>query len=99
MIKLCYTKYTVQLNLNLTKQACTLYSTQHVFHFTHVYACVCSEIDDIEALVETACVHTRYVHDDLYGHVCMSVMYMPNLVRMHIDMYMNCKQRMMVKNL
>ena len=59
---------TVQLNLNLTRHACGMYSTQHVFHF----ACVRSQIDDVETLVQstrvrTRCmaearVHVRYVH-------------------------------------
>ena len=25
----------IQLNISLSKHACTMYSTQHVFHFTH----------------------------------------------------------------
>ena len=34
---------TVQLNLNLTAHACSKGTTQHVFHFTHMQACVCTQ--------------------------------------------------------
>ena len=60
-----------------------------------MHACVCN-IDDIEAIMQSTCVCTRNVHDNLHKHACMSVMYTPNLVCMHIDMYMNCKPRMTV---
>ena len=49
-----------------------------------------SKIDDVEALVQSACVCTRCVHDNLHEHLCMSGMYLPNLVCMHLDMHMNC---------
>ena len=32
----------VQLNLNLTEYTWGMGSTRHVFHFTHVQACVCT---------------------------------------------------------
>ena len=50
-----------------------MYSTRNIFHLTHVNACAC-KIDDIEALMQSPCVHTRHMNDNLY--VCMSVMYM-----------------------
>ena len=59
-------------------------------------ACVCMhKINEIEALVQSSHVCTRRVHDKLHEHMCMSVMYTPNLVCMHVDVYMNCKPRMM----
>ena len=51
-------------------------------------------IDDIEALVQSIRVRTRHVHDNLHKHARMSVTYMPNLVHMRVNMYVNCKPRM-----
>ena len=34
---------TVQLNLNLTEHTCSMGSTRHVFHFTHMQACMCMQ--------------------------------------------------------
>ena len=59
----------------------------------HVYA---HKTDDVEALMQSTHVRTRYVYDNLYEHVYMSVMYTPNLVHMHVEIYVNCKPRMMV---
>ena len=59
----------------------------------HVCAC---KIDDIEVLIQSTYVCTRRVHDNLYEHTYMSVMYTPNLIRMHVDIYMNYKPRMIV---
>ena len=65
----------VQLNVNLTKHACTMYSIKMTcFHFTYVYAYTCaSEISGVEALVQSTCVCTSHVHDNLHKLVCMSV--------------------------
>ena len=74
----------VQLNLNLTKHTCIMYLTGKVFHFTHVYVCVCAcETDDVEALVQSTHVHTRHLHDILHEHACMSVMYTSNLTSLY----------------
>ena len=72
--------------------------TQHnTFFISLVYMHVCAcKIDDVEALVQSTPVYTRRVYDNLHEHVCMSVMYMPNMVHVHIDVYMNCKPRMVV---
>ena len=87
---------TVQLNLNLinTHAACTQHGTFFIsLTYMHLYA---RKTDDVEALVQSTCVLTRCVYDNLHGHMCMSVTYMPNLVCMHIDVYMNCKSRLTV---
>ena len=47
-----------------------------------MHECAC-EIDDVEALVQSPCVHTRGANDNL--HTFMSVMYIPNLAHIHID--------------
>ena len=48
----------VQLNLNLTKHASTMYLTWHVFHFTHVDACVCTWDQWCRnSLAEHSCMH------------------------------------------
>ena len=57
----------------------------------HVCAC---ETDDVEALLQRPLVRTRHVNNTL--HVCMSVMYMPNVAHMNIDVYVNCKPSMIV---
>ena len=61
--------------------------------YMHVYAC---KIIDVEALMQSTCVCTRGACDNLHEHTCMSVMYMPNLNCIHVDIHMNCKPRMMV---
>ena len=49
---------------------------------------VCAhKIDNVEALMQSTCVCTRCVHNNLHDHACMSVTYMPNLVCMHVDMH------------
>ena len=68
--------------------------TRHSMFF-NLHACAC-EIKYVEALVQNTCVLTRRVHDNLHKHVCMSVMCTPNLVRMYVDINMNCKPMMMV---
>ena len=68
----------------------------HVLNMTEMYACA-RKIDDVEALVQSTRVCTRCVYDNLNEHACMSVMYTSNLVRMHIDVYMNCKPRRQYK--
>ena len=60
-----------------------------------MYVCA-YEIDDVEALMQSTQVRTRHMHDSLHEHAYISVMYMPNQVRMPVDVYMNCKPRMMV---
>ena len=57
----------------------------------HAYA---RENDDIVVLMQSTHVCTGRVHNNLYDSTCMSVMYMQNLVRMHVDVYMNYKPRM-----
>ena len=52
-----------------------------------MHACAC-KIDDIEDLMQSTHVHTRYAHDNLHKHACMSVMHMPNLVHMYVNVYM-----------
>ena len=61
--------------------------------YMHTSAC---KIDGVEALVQGTRVCTGLLHDNLHKHVCMSVMYMPNLVCMHVYVTMNCKPSMMV---
>ena len=63
-----------------------------------MYVCV---IDDVEALVQSTHVCTLYicVHNNLHEYAFISVMYMPNLVYIHVDVYMNCKPRMTVQTL
>ena len=51
----------VQLNLNLTRQACGMYSTRHVFHFARVQACVRSQDRLHRTLVQSTRVRTRHV--------------------------------------
>ena len=60
-----------------------------------MHACA-RKINDIEAFVQSTHVHTRRMHDNLHEHMCMSIVYTPNLVHMDIDIYMNCKPRMTV---
>ena len=61
----------------------------------NMHVCAC-KINDIEAVVQSAHIHTRCVHDNLHKYTCMSVTYMPSLVHMHVDVYMNHKARMTV---
>ena len=68
-----------------------------MFFISVMYMHVCVyKIDDIEALVESTHVYTGCVHENLHKHTCISVTCTPNLVCMHVDVYMNCKPRMMV---
>ena len=53
----------------------------------------------MEALMQSTHVCTKSVHNNLHEHPCMSVMYMPYLFHMHINMCMNCKPRMTVQTL
>ena len=62
---------------------------------TYMHACA-HENDDIETVTQSTQVCTRHVHDNLHEHVCMSFTYMPNLVHMDTDVYMNRKPRMTV---
>ena len=64
---------------------------------TEMHVCV-HKIDDIEAIMQSTRVNIiiRRVHDNLHEHACMSVMYTPNLFRMHVDVCMNFKLRMVV---
>ena len=82
----------IKLNLNL--KVCHVLRHMFFILLAYVHACAC-KIDDVEALVQKTCVLTRRVHNNLHEHVCMSVTYMPNLVCMHVDEYMNCRQRML----
>ena len=58
-----------------------------------MHGCAC-ETDKVEALVPRPHVRTRHVNNTL--NVCMSVMYMPNVARMNIDIYVNRKPSMTV---
>ena len=61
--------------------------------YMHTSAC---KIDGAEALEQGIRVCTGHLHDNLHKHACMSVMYMPNLVCMHVDVNTNCKPRIMI---
>ena len=50
--------------------------------YMHTSAC---KIDGVEALVQDTRVCTGRLHDNLHKHACTSVMYMPNLVCMHVN--------------
>ena len=87
---------TVQLNLNLINMrvTCTWHNTFFI-SLTYIHECAC-KIDDAEAFVQSTHVCTIRMYDNLHEHVCMSVTYTPNLVHIHIDVYINCKLRMTV---
>ena len=56
---------------------------------------VCAhKIDNVEALMHSADVRTKHVHNNLHEHACISVKYTQNLVCMYVEMYMNYKLRM-----
>ena len=65
------------------------------FSFYSHDVCAC-KIDAVEALVQGSLVYTRCVHENLHKHMCMTVTYMSNVVWIHVDMCMNCKQRVTV---
>ena len=91
---------TVQLNLSLNKHEHDIYTTWHIFHFTCIYTCMYAhKNNDVDALMQSTCVCTRRVYDNLHEHTYMAVTYMSNLVSMHVDVYMNCKPRMIVQTL
>ena len=54
------------------------------------------KITDVEALVQSTHVCTKHVYNNLHKHACMSVTYMPNLVHIHIDVYMNSKPKITI---
>ena len=66
----------------------------------HVYfTCVCAWAYIQGGWCRSSCAehshtHVRRVQNNLHKHMCISVMYMPNLVRMYIDLYMNCTPKM-----
>ena len=79
------------------------YTQHNTFFISLVYMHArAHKINNIETFKQSTRVCSRHVHDNLHKQACihkqacMSLMYMPNLVHMHIDMYMNCKPRMMV---
>ena len=61
----------------------------------YMYACA-HKINDLEPPMHGTHVHTRCVHNNLHEHACMSIMYTPSLLQIHVDMYMNCKPKMTV---
>ena len=64
-----------------------MYLTQHTF-ILQVYMHECAiNITDVEALMQSIRVHTSCVHDNFHEHVCMLGTYTPNLVLIHLDMY------------
>ena len=68
-----------------------------MFFISLTYVHVCAhKIDDLEGLMQGTHIHTRHVHDNSHKHACIAVTYTPNLVRMYVDVYMNCKPRMTV---
>ena len=74
----------------------------HVFNIAYVslymhtmHACTC-KIDVIEVLRQSAYVHTRCVCDNLHELACLSGTYTPNVVCMHLNIYINCQSRMIV---
>ena len=80
-------KHIAQLKLNLKKNVSSMYLTLHTFIlqvYMHEYA---EKISDIKALVQNTYVHTRCVHDNFHEHVRMLGTYTPNLVLIHLDMY------------
>ena len=85
-----------QLNINI-HAVCTRHNTFLIsLAYIHAHA---HEIDDVKTLVQSTCVDTICVHDNLYEHTCLSVTYMANLVCIHLDIYMNCKPSMTVQTL
>ena len=63
-----YSQLMVQLNLNLTIN--THAATQHIF-ISLAYMHVCAhKIDDLEALMQSTCVHTRHVHNIICISMC-----------------------------
>ena len=59
----------VQLNLNLNKHMCGMYSTRCVFlSLRYIHVCA-SKSDDVEALVHSTRVRSRHVHDNLHEHI------------------------------
>ena len=60
----------------------------------HVWA---RKINDVlEALVQSTLVCNGGAHNNWHEPACMSVMYTPILVCMHVDMYMNYKPKIMI---
>ena len=96
-----FKQLTVQLHLNLTKHTCSMYvldMTHFLISITYIHTCAW-KTSDVETVVQSICVCATQgvcVHNNLHEHECMSVMYMPNLVHMHVDFYINCKPRMTV---
>ena len=69
----------------------------NMFFISLMYMHVCVyKIDDVGALVESTSVFISRVHENLHKHGCLSVTCTPNLVRIHVDVYTNCKPRMTV---
>ena len=58
-----------------------------------MYTCA-YKINDVEALIQNTGPCTRYMHDNLHEHACQLCAH-PDLVCMHVDVYINCKPRMM----
>ena len=79
-----------QFKLDYTVNTCAAYTWHNMFFISiahiamHVFA---HKINDVEALMQSTHVRIRRVHNNLYQHPCMSVIYTPNPVRMHIDVY------------
>ena len=64
-----------------------MHLTQHTF-ILQVYMHECAmKIIDIEVIVQSIRVHTSCVHDNFHEHVGMLGTYTPNLVLIHLDMY------------
>ena len=81
-----------QLKLNLTKDVSSMYLILHTF-ILQVYMHECAmKITDVEALTKSTHVHTRCVHDNFHEHVRMLGTYTPNLVLIHLDMYVHKSQ-------
>ena len=56
----------------------------NLFNLYYVYKHACAhKIYDVKPIVQSTCVNTSHMHDTLQKHVCMSGMYMPNLVSVY----------------
>ena len=69
--------------------------TRFLISLMCIHTCA-RKTNDAEAVMQSIHICAIRVCKNLHEHACMSVMYMPNLVHMHVDVYMNCKPRMTV---
>ena len=55
-----------------------------------MHACT-HKFDEVDALMLNTSAHIKFVHNNFLEHAYMSGTITPNLVYMHVDMYINCK--------